>query len=425
MKAIVHFDGDSFFASVEQMLNHTLRGKPVVTGGERGAATSISYEAKRLGIRRSMTLKEIRRICPDVHVVNSDYTAYSIYAKRMYAIVRRYTPLVEEYSIDECFADITGLDAHYALSYEAIAEMIKDQLQAELGVTFGVGLASNKVLAKVASKYRKPNGFTHISEDNRVSILKETEIGDIWGIGRATNRYMQAMGLQTAYDFVSKDESWFQGKRLSKPHKELWLELQGVFVKTLSVNEEESIASLIVSRTFAPPSKERAFILSQLSKNIEMVCAKARRHKVLAREITFYLKTQEFTYKSVECALSLPTANPIVILQKVLERFDEAYKKGIEYRATGISLRRLVPEDRQTHDLFGEVAASHDTKKLLGAVDAMNKRYGKQTVFLGSSLSALTKPELVRKNITARTHFALGGEQRKKTIDIPFLGIAR
>src|SRR3954464_3406941 len=104
-RAILHFDGDSFFASVEISLNHPLRGLPVVTGAERGAATSASYEAKRLGITRSMTMKQIREVCPTAVIVNSDYRAYAIYAHRMYRIVRRFTPLVEEYSVDECFAD--------------------------------------------------------------------------------------------------------------------------------------------------------------------------------------------------------------------------------------------------------------------------------------------------------------------------------
>ena len=109
-RAIVHFDGDSFFASVEQAKDYRLRGKPVVTGGERGAVTSLSKEAKMLGAHRGMPMQEIRRVCPSVIVLAGDYTAYSIYAKRMYAIAKTFTTKVEEYSIDECFADITGLN---------------------------------------------------------------------------------------------------------------------------------------------------------------------------------------------------------------------------------------------------------------------------------------------------------------------------
>src|SRR6185437_12189230 len=181
-RAIVHFDGDSFFASVEQALNHTLRGKPVVTGAERGAATSVSYEAKRMGVTRSMGLKQIREICPDVVVVNSDYRAYAIFAHRMYRIVRRYTPSVEEYSVDECFADLTGLEAQYGLSYPKIAQLIKKNLEEALGITFGVGLAPTKVLAKAASKFNKPAGFTHITAENRREYLSKVAVGQVWGI---------------------------------------------------------------------------------------------------------------------------------------------------------------------------------------------------------------------------------------------------
>ena len=112
-KAIVHFDGDSFFASVEQVLNFRLKGKPIVTGAERGAITSASIEAKKMGVGRGVSLRDARKLCPQLLVVPSNYLAYSIFARRMYSIVREFTPLVEEYSIDECFADITGLDKKY------------------------------------------------------------------------------------------------------------------------------------------------------------------------------------------------------------------------------------------------------------------------------------------------------------------------
>ena len=184
-RAILHFDGDSFFASVEQAMNHKLRGLPIVTGAERGAATALSIEAKRLGLSRGMSMKEIREKCPEVIVVKSDYTAYSVYARRMYAIVRRYTPVVEEYSIDECFADITGLERLYGLCYEDIARMIKRDLETSLGITFGVGLGPSKVVAKIGSKFNKPAGFTPIPAHKISTFLKDLKVGSLWGIGSA------------------------------------------------------------------------------------------------------------------------------------------------------------------------------------------------------------------------------------------------
>jgi DNA polymerase IV len=161
-KAIVHVDGDAFFVSCETARNPKLRGKPVVTGGEKNIVSAMSYEAKRLGIVRAMPLHEARKICPQLIVVSSDFAFYKRCSERMVSILRRYTPIVEPYSIDECFADITGLRRPLHMSYEKIAWSMKRDLQEELGMTFSLGLSITKVLAKVASKHSKPNGFTVI-----------------------------------------------------------------------------------------------------------------------------------------------------------------------------------------------------------------------------------------------------------------------
>ena len=137
-RAIIHIDGDAFFASCEQARNPKLQGKPVITGKERGIAASISYEAKALGITRGMSLHEIKKTCPGVVMLPSDYETYSLLSKRFFMIVRRYTPEVEEYSIDECFADITGMRRTLQMGYPEIAESIKRDLDAALGFTFCV-----------------------------------------------------------------------------------------------------------------------------------------------------------------------------------------------------------------------------------------------------------------------------------------------
>ena len=133
-RAIVHIDGDAFFAACEQSRNPVLKGKPVVTGKERGIAASMSYEAKACGVTRGMRISEIKRRCPQVVLLPSDYETYSLLSKRLFAIVRRYTPDVEEYSIDECFADLTGLQRALKGSYSQIAARIKQALDVELGV---------------------------------------------------------------------------------------------------------------------------------------------------------------------------------------------------------------------------------------------------------------------------------------------------
>src|SRR3977135_843990 len=140
-RAILHVDADACFASIEQSRDPKLQGKPVITGKERGIVASMSIEAKALGITRGMRLFEVRRLCPEAIILPSDYETYSIYSKRLFAIVRRFTPDVEEYSIDECFADLTGLRRPLRMSYVDMAQKIKHDLDEELGFTFSVGLA--------------------------------------------------------------------------------------------------------------------------------------------------------------------------------------------------------------------------------------------------------------------------------------------
>ena len=425
-RQIVHFDGDSFFASVEMALNYKLRGLPVVTGAERGAATSASYEAKRLGITRSMTMKQIKELCPTVVVVNSDYRAYAIFAHRMYRIVRRFTPMVEEYSVDECFADITGLDKVYSVSYEEVAVMIKNKLQEALGITFGVGLAPTKVLAKAASKYHKPAGFTHISLQNRREYLATIPIGAVWGIGSATAALLQGLGIATALDFADKPIEWLQAHHMHKLHRALWYELNGTLVHELSLAPTELVQSIIKSRTFTPPSKNKAFVYSQLAKNIERACEKARLHGLRARAVTVMLKTQAFTYGRVELTLPVATADPRDVLRVLTPHFDKLYRARVEYRATGITLRGLVPEAEFTPDLFGEGDKTVRNLPVLASIDTINRRYGNQSIFLGASMQAVNYREKSRASRAAKRQgkVLMESQYQRKSLDIPFLGVA-
>ena len=248
--AVVHFDGDSFFASVEQAMDYRLRGKAVVTGGERGAVTSVSKEGKARGLGRGMTLREIKIRCPDAVIVPGDYISYAIYAHRMYDIVRQHAPIVEEYSIDECFADITGLERS-GKSYEDIARAIKAELEESLDITFGVGLAPTKTLAKVASKAHKPAGFTSVPFDEISAFTSSIPIHYIWGLGGASGTKLEGLGAPTALDFAEKDDAWLSMHHLGKAYRDVWLELRGDYIKQVGevyeANEsnEPSVGSLI------------------------------------------------------------------------------------------------------------------------------------------------------------------------------------
>jgi len=421
--AILHIDGDCFFASCEVARRPELRGKAVVTGLERGIVSSLTYEAKARGVKRAMSLQEVKRICPDVVLLPSDYEAYSLYSMRMFNIVRRFTPDVEEYSIDECFADISGLQRPLNMSYEKIAQKIKETLDSELGFTFSVGLAPTKVLAKVGSKWNKPSGLTIIPGRDIHLFLSKLEVDKIWGIGPQTSAYLNKCGIRTALDFAEKDFEWVRS-RLTKPHHEIWEELRGNMVYKIDPNKKSSYQSISKTKTFTPPSKEREYVFSQLSKNTESACIKLRRYNLATKKIFFFLKTQDFLFKGFEFKLMRATDNPIEIIKMIDKYFASVFLEDRLFRATGIVLMDLAENNCRQADLFNEVVTAEKISKIFGSVDGMAKRYGKHTLFLGSSFSAINKSQHAgdRKTVADRKENLFKGETYRKRLAIPFLG---
>lgn len=415
-KAILHVDGDAFFASCEITRKPYLRGKPVVTGLEKGIASSMTYEAKACGITRAMRLSEIRRVCPEVVILKSDYMLYAMYSQRMYAIVRRYTDVVEEYSIDECFADLTGMDMVLGISYEEIAHKIKFDLENDLGITFSVGLSVNKVLAKLASKWQKPAGFTMISKDKIPEFVSATPIHKLWGIGRMTSIEMRQKGIISASDLATKPIEWVRAN-FDKPVQEMHAELNGYFVHELSSSgQNEDSSSIQRTRTFHPASKDKRFLLSQLSEHVEHACATLRCSGRYAARFSFFIKTQQdFRYYGSDFRLIQPSATPSDFIKIVSSNIDKFFARNIEYRASGVRLFDLTYHKQDSFDLFGAQKSSDSFEKVFGAVDELSHRYGSGTMYLGSSVGSggFTRPTLGKP------------AKSKKRLNMPILGSVR
>lgn len=423
-RAIIHIDGDAFFASCEQARDPKLKGKPVITGKERGIASSISYEAKALGIKRAMRLSEIKKICPEAIIIPSDYETYSLLSKRLFEIVRRYTSEVEEYSIDECFADITGLRRPLRMSYAKIAEKIKHDLDKELGFTFSIGLGPNKTIAKIGSKWEKPSGLTVIPGYLLHEFLKDLEAKDVWGIGPQTSAYLKKEKISTALEFAGKDEAWVR-KKFTKPAVEIWQELNGKLIFPLDLAQKKSYASIQKVRTFTPPSNDRKIVFSQLSKNVENACIKLRRYNLAAQKGVFFLKQQNFRHIGMEIKFSRPTSSPSEILRIIENVFDDIFDMNCSYRATGIALFNLREDKIKQLDLFCETLRAEELKKLFHGVDEINEKFGKHTIFLGSSFLANTQPQHSQNRGTfpERKNLLFKGETKRKRIGIPmFVG---
>ncbi len=426
IRAIVHVDADSFFASCEVAKEPKLKGMPVATGMERGIISSLTYEAKALGVKRAMSVFEAKKICPNLIFLPSDYETYSLYSCRMFEIVRRYTDKVEEYSIDECFADLSGFDKVYKMSYEEIVASIKNDLDNELGFTFSIGLASTKVLAKIASKWQKPSGLTIINDSNVKNILSDLDISSVWGIGPQTSFKLNKLGVFKAIDFANKSYDYVK-LNLDKPYFEIWKELNEEMVFQLKINQKTSYGSISKTKTFTPPRNDRDYVFSQLSKNIENACIKLRRYNLITKKISFFLKDSDFRFHSFDCVLERPTNSPIEIIEVVDSNFHKVFNDYYLYRSSGIVLNSLIRKTSYQSDIFNHVQKSEKISEIFSGVDSISKKYGKHSLFLGSSLKAMSisSHQNNRNKKSARYEDLFKGESKRKRLKIPYLGLVK
>ncbi|MBX4197761.1 DNA polymerase IV [Candidatus Parcubacteria bacterium] len=385
---ILHIDGDAFFASCEIAQNEAFRGKPVVAGADRSIALAVSYEAKKRGISRGMLIGEIKKICPEAIITLSHYDTYRTYAQRMYSIVRRYAPMVEEYSIDECFGDLTPLLSRRGERGEAAvqaAKNIKRDLERDLGMTFSIGLAPTKVLAKVASKWNKPSGFTVLEKKDIPQFLEKMLVGKIWGIGPSGSANLMKHGVRIALEFIQKPEWWIR-ENLSKPYEEIWHELNGRSILRVHEDERDDQKSIMKTGTFKPITKDPKVLLAELSKNAERACKRLRRHYLITKHLYFYIKTQKFTYRSTEVTLPLATSNPMDIVDQIHKNFHKIYSPHYDYRATGVVFRSITPAATFQPDLFGETQEVENRGAIFSTIDLLSKKFGRDVVTLARTL---------------------------------------
>jgi DNA polymerase-4/DNA polymerase V len=374
-ETILHIDGDAFFASVAQAINPRLKGKPVITGHERGIATAISYEAKRYGVRRGMPGWEIKKICPQCIFVRSDYETYSLFSRRMFEILRQFSPMIEEYSVDEGFVDLKGLRGPLHTSYLELGKKIKETVEANLGITVSVGISLTKSLAKIASNFKKPSGITVIDGRHIEEFLMETPIEKVWGIGEQTSAYLKKFGVRTAYDFTKQPEQFIH-ERLSKPFFEIWQELRGKKVFELSLEAKNTYQSISKTQTFTPPTSDKRILWSRLLDHVEEAFAKAREFHYCVGTIHVFLKTQQFLFHGTEVKLPSKIAYPILIRRELAHAFEKIYHPAVLYRTTGCTVTNLEQNTAVQQNLFQDTRLEDRMSKIYPLIEEKKVDFG-------------------------------------------------
>lgn len=375
-RTILHMDMDAFFASVEQACNPALRGRPVAVIGsaERTVVTTSSYEARRLGVRTGMSKYEARRVCPSLVLVVGDNRKYIDTSTRIFEILRGISPMVEVYSIDEAFVDITGTSLALGPP-EAVAAAVKGEVARTFGLSCSIGIAPNKLLAKLASGMKKPGGVVVIKPRETAALLEALPVGELWGIGPRLTGHLLAMGISTCGELGRFPPSLLR-RRFGITGERLGLMGSGLDDSPVAASGETAMAKSIGHSTTLPRDlSDRAEIEKHLLRLSEMVGRRARSHGFSGTRVSLTIRYPDFHTRTRSASLPAPTDDTRVIYLHARSILD-SLSPTKPLRLIGVGISGLTRAPRQ------ECLFEDDSRrqKLLEAMDNVNDRFGEFTL---------------------------------------------
>jgi len=382
---------NAFFASVEQQSNPELRGKPIAVIGaaKRTVITTCSYEARAFGVKTGMNSWEARQKCPQLIFVVGNNRKYTYTSTQIINIMRDYTPLVEVFSIDEAFLDVTGSLAMFG-SAERIVYLIKARIKHQFGITCSVGIAPNKLLAKLASDMQKPDGLTIVTPETVAQVLERVPIKDLCGIGAKTAQQLGSFGIKTCGELGRFPVDILKRKFGSTGEKLHQMGLGADDSPVIPEEEAEEVKSVGHSTTLDKDLTERCDIQMYLLQLSEMVGRRARRYQVAGKTVTLTVRYQDFTTFSRQQSRANHTNNSEEIYQaalKILNGIDLAQP----VRLLGVKISGLRHHVEQL-PLF---PAERKKALLAGAMDQVNNKFGDFAVTFGSLLGRDTGAKVI------------------------------
>jgi len=382
-RVILHIDMNAFFASVEQVANPKLRGRPIVVVGSdhRTVITTASYEARAFGVKTGMTIPEAKKLCRDLILVIGDNRKYTTANARMLDVFYRYTPAVEVFSIDEAFLDVTGSMKLFG-SGEEIARRIKDDIKREVGITCSVGVAPNKLLAKLASDMMKPDGLTVIAPGRVDEVMEDLPVGELCGIGPSLTGTLAAMGIKTCGELGRSSPSALR-TRFGIIGERLRLMGLGVDESEVSpVDEEAEARSVGHSMTLRADTGDKEELSMHLLHLSEKVGRRMRRNGYLGNTVTLTLRYSDFRTFSQSMRFRKPVNDGMDVYLLAMKLLTPM-RLAMKVRLIGVSVSGIIKDPMQV-SLFED-----DRKRaaVTSAMDDINDRYGEFTVTWGSLLA--------------------------------------
>ena len=384
-RIILHSDLNSFYASVEMMLDPALKGKAVAVCGStddrHGIVLAKSELAKKAGVKTGMVTWEARRLCPDLIIAPPQYNQYLKYSKLTREIYERYTDKVEPYGMDECWLDLTGSTGLFG-DGETIANQIRCSVKEELGLSVSIGVSFNKIFAKLGSDIKKPDAVTVITKENYREKIWGLPVGDLFYVGRATNKKLSGYGIHTIGELANTKETILKNL-FGKHGTMLFAYANGLdnsdVMKSDYSSQIKSVGHGITSNADLLNGDEVWKVILELSQDIGH---KLRLNNLSACGVSLTVKDKELSYKQYQTQLEFSTQSSVDIAKKANELFNQNYIWVNNVRALTVRAINLIQkEENQQLSIYEDIKIKERKEKLECVVEDIRRRFGNKAVF--------------------------------------------
>ena len=345
LRKIIHVDMDAFYASVEQMDNPELKGKPIAVGGSevRGVVSAASYEARKFGVRSAISGVQAKKLCPELIFVRPRFDRYKEISKKIRKIFHDYTDLVEPLSLDEAYLDVTQ-NKKGNPSATLIAQEIRQRIFEEVGLTASAGISVNKFVAKIASDYNKPNGQKTVNPDEVETFLENLDVKKFYGVGKVTTERMYQLGIFTGKDLKTKPIDFLE-QHFGKSGKFYYYIVRGIHNSEVKPNR--TTKSVAAEHTFNENLTSEIFMEKKLERIAQELEKRLKRYAISGKTVTLKIKYSDFTQQTRSKTLPYFIADKGLLFETAKELlYQERLKDSV--RLLGISLNNLNTEVKKT-----------------------------------------------------------------------------
>jgi len=402
-----HVDMDAFFVSVEELYDPSLKGKPVVVGGqadERGVVAAASYAARKFGVHSAMPLRTAAKLCPDAIFLQGHPSRYRECSAKVHKVLSEFSPLVEMASIDEAYLDVTGTERLLGPPLAA-AHALHNRMKQQTGLNCSIGIAGSRVVAKVCSDQAKPNGILCVLPGMEASMLAPLDVRRLPGVGKVTEQKLAAMGVTRIGQLATLDPTGQGAWMAALIEKAQGHDAGGWYDE--EVGEGGDPKSISHEHTFPRDERDQQVLETMLSRLSEMVCRRLREHRLHARTVQLKLRYKDFTTITRAHTLESPTQLDTEVFNTIRDLFRRNWRNGAEIRLLGVHVSGFEESAPQQLGLLLE-DSSNRMRQALSAMDKLRDRFGEKAVSLASGLKA---------GFRERTHenpAALPGKSKKK-----------